>query len=158
MATDDLSKLTGEWYQQWEDGVSKWWDTVLDNPTFVKGMGDNLAQQSRARARWEEGVEQSMAAMHLPSKKDLVRVARITSLLEDRVVGVEDRVLAVTDQLDRIEKEMLKARVADAEGQLALTDRLVALEGRIEHLIGLLEGAEKSTDKAQARKAPGRKE
>lgn len=154
MATDDLGKLTGEWYRQWEDGVSKWWDAVLDNPTFVKGMGDNLAQQSRARARWEEGVEKSMEAMHLPSKKDLVRVARITSLLEDRVVGVEDRVLAVTDQLDRIEKEMLKARVADAEGQLQLTERLAALEGRIEHLIGLLEGAEK----APAKKAGGKKE
>lgn len=141
MAHDDLGKLTGEWYRQWEEGVTKWWDAVLDDPTFVKGMGDQLGQQSRARARWEEGVEKSMEAMHLPSKKDLVRVARITSLLEDRVVGVEDRVLAIGDQLDRIEKEMLKSRVGAAEAELRLEDRLAAVESRLEHLIGLLEGA-----------------
>jgi hypothetical protein len=140
MATDDLGKLSGEWYRQWEEGVSKWWDTVLDNPQFVKGMGDNLAQQSKARARWEEGVDKSLENMHLPSKKDLVRVARISSLLEDRVVGVEDQVLSLVDQLDRIEKETLKARVADAEAQLQLGDRLTAIESRLEHLISLLEG------------------
>lgn len=153
MATDDLGKLSGEWYRQWEEGVTKWWDAVLDNPTFVKGMGDNLAQQSRTRARWEEGVEKSMEAMHLPSKKDLVRVARITSLLEDRVVGVEDRVLSVVDQLDRIEKEMLKARVADAEGKLRLEDRLTAIEERLERVLGLLEGQGPAAAAAAPRRA-----
>jgi hypothetical protein len=128
MATEDLSKLTGEWYRQWEEGVSKWWDAVLDDPTFVKGMGDNLAQQSRARARWEEGVDQSMSQLHMPSKKDLVRVARVVSLLEDRVVAVEDQVLTLKDQLDRIEKESLRARVDAAEAQLRTEERLAAIE------------------------------
>ncbi len=134
MATDDLSKLTGEWYRQWESSVSRWWDTVLDDPAFVKGMGDNLARNARTRASWEEGVDKSLEAMHLPSKKDLVRVARIASLLEDRIVALEDKVLAQADQLDRIEKETLKARVDAAEALLAVTDRLAAMDEKLDAL------------------------
>ncbi|MCA9490953.1 MAG: hypothetical protein KC621_13585 [Myxococcales bacterium] len=152
MATDDLSKLTGEWYRQWESSVSKWWDTVLEDPTFVKGMGDNLAQNARARSRWEESVDQSMEAMHLPTKKDIVRVARIASLLEDRVVAVEDRVLALGDQLDRIEKETLRARVDSAEALLALGDRLAAIEAKLDALTSAPAADDKPATTRRARK------
>ena len=77
MATDDLSKLTGEWYRQWEQSMAKWWDTVLDDPTFVKGMGENLAAHSKVRGQWEDGMDRTMEAMHLPTRKDLVRVRRL---------------------------------------------------------------------------------
>lgn len=140
MATDDLSKLTGEWYRQWEQGVAKWWDTVLDDPTFVKGMGENLAGQSRARARYEEAVDQSLTAAHLPTRADLVRVARIASLLEDRLVALEDRVLGQGDQLDRIEKETLKARVDAAEALLTVQERLAALDDKLDALLAAVDG------------------
>lgn len=155
MATDDLSKLTGEWYRQWESGVTKWWDTVLEDPTFVKGMGENLAKNARGRAQWEEGVEKSMEAMHLPSKKDIVRVARIASLLEDRIVALEDRVLSQADQLDRIEKETLKARVEAAEALLAANDRLAAIEEKLDALSAAFDVAPKANGGARRPRKEG---
>jgi hypothetical protein len=125
---------------------------VLEDPTFVKGMGENLARNARARASWEEGVDKSMETMHLPSKKDLVRVARIASLLEDRIVALEDRVLAQADQLDRIEKETLKARVDAAEALLAVTDRLAAIDEKLEALAAAVGATDRSGAPRRAKK------
>lgn len=136
MATDDPSKLQGEWYRQWEQSMSRWWDAVLDDPAFVKGMGDSLAGHARLRGQWEERVDRSMEAMHLPSRKDLVRLAKIASLLEDRLVALEDRVLEQGDVLQRIEKEALEARVANAEVLLGLQERLAAIDAKLDALVG----------------------
>ena len=32
-----------------------------------------------------------MADLHLPSRQDVIRVAKIASMLEDRLLGLEDR-------------------------------------------------------------------
>lgn len=128
MATDDL-------YRQWEQTMAKWWDTVLDDPTTVAGMGKNLAAQARMRGQWEEGVDRSMEAMHLPSRKDVVRLAKIASLLEDRIVAIEDRVLEQGDQLDRIEKETLRARVDAAEALITVQEKLQAIEDKLDALL-----------------------
>ena len=143
MATDDLSKLSAEWYRQWEQSMSRWWDHVLEDPGFVKSMGDGLAGQAKARGQWEDGVDRTMEAMHLPSRKDVVRLAKIASMLEDRLVALEDRVLEQGDVLQRVEKETLKARVDAAEALLAVQDRLATIEAKLDRLLA---------DKPSARK------
>ena len=135
MATDDLSKLSGEMYRQWEQSMTRWWDHVLEDPGFVKGMGDNLAGQAKARGQYEEGVDKSMEAMHLPSRKDVVRLAKIASLLEDRLVALEDRVLEQGDVLQRVEKETLKARIDAAEALVAVQDKLATIESKLDALL-----------------------
>lgn len=129
--TDRFSRLTGDLYRSWEKSMTQWWDQVLDSPAFLSTLGENLTAQSAARARYEDHVDQSMAAMHLPSRKDVVRLARIATLLEDRILTLEDRLLSLEDQLARIEKETLRARVDAAEALVAITEKLDALDGRL---------------------------
>lgn len=129
--TDRFSRLTGDLYRSWERSMTQWWDQVLDSPAFLSQLGEGLTAQSAARARYEDHVDQSMTAMHLPSRKDVVRLARIATLLEDRILGLEDRLLALEDQLGRIEKETLRARVDAAEALVAITEKLEALDRRL---------------------------
>src|SRR5690348_13647921 len=108
----------GELYREWERSVATWWNTVLDDPAFVRGMGDAAAGRGRAVAMAQESVDKTMEAWHLPSKRDLVRLSRIASMLEDRLVELEDQVADVIGALERIEKEALKARIHAAEARV----------------------------------------
>lgn len=151
MATDDLSKLTGEWYSHWEKSMSRWWDQLLDDPTFIKGMGDNLAVQARTRHAWEQQVDKTMENMHLPSRKDVVRVARIASLLEDKVLAIEDRLFDQSDAIARVEKETLQARIDAAEALVTVQDKLESLEAKLDALTEAVGKLEPSKPKSRSR-------
>lgn len=131
----DLKDMSTEMYRAWETSMTKWWDAVLDDPQFIKGMGDNLSAQSRARKGYEDQVDKTMESMHLPSRKDVVRVARIASLLEDKIIGLEDALLEQTDAIGRVEAESLKARVDAAEALVTVQERLEALDAKLDALV-----------------------
>jgi hypothetical protein len=122
--------MNAEWFRQWEQSVTRWWDAVLEDPGFVRGMGDNLAGRAQVKSTMQEGVDRAMEQMHLPSKRDLVRLARIASLLEDRLVATEDALAETRERLDRLEKESLRSRIEAAEALVALRERVAELEGR----------------------------
>jgi hypothetical protein len=142
----EWNKLSGEMYNQWEKGMTAWWDQVLENPDFLKVMGENLTAQARGRRAYERAVDEGLEKAHLPSRTDLVRVARIATLLEEKILRVEDVLLDLKDQLNRIEKEALLARVEAAEARVAMEERLAAIEARI---AGEAPAARKSTRKTE---------
>ena len=127
----DWSRVSGEMYGQWEKGMSAWWDQVLENPQFLKAMGENLSAQAKGQKMYQEAMDDGLERAHLPSRTDLVRVARIATLLEERVLRVEDALLDMKDQLVRIERDSLLARVEAAEARVALQERLAAIEARM---------------------------
>lgn len=127
----DLSKLSGEMYRHWEKAMKEWWDQVLESPAFLSAMGDSLSARSQARARYEEAVDASMEQLHLPGRKDMVRLARLVSVMEDRLLEGEDRLLRMQDRLDDMEREVLKARVEAAEARVELREQLARLEERL---------------------------
>lgn len=127
----DFTKLSQQFYEQWEKGMTAWWDQVLESPAFLSAMGDNLTNTSRARGAYAKAVDEGLTKMHLPTRGDLVRVARIATLLEEKVLSVEDRLLEIQDQLGRIEKEAITARIDAAESRIELRERLAALEKRL---------------------------
>ncbi len=129
---EDVSGLTGELYRQWERSMAEWWDKVLESPAFMSGMGDTLAWQAKSRGQWEDHVDGTMEQLHLPSRKDIVRLARIATLLEDRILSMEDSLLEIGDQLNRIEAETLRARVDAAEALVTVQERLASIEARLE--------------------------
>jgi len=131
----DLKDMSMEMYRQWEKSMATWWDGLLDDPTVIKGMGDNLAAQSRVRKGFEDQVDKTMQDMHLPSRSDVVRVARIASLLEDKVLALEDALLDQQDALTRIEKESLQGRIQGAESIVAVQERLDIIESKLDTLI-----------------------
>ena len=123
-------------YQQWEQAMTAWWDQVLESPEVLKASGQNLSTMARARRKYEEGMDQGLHQLHLPTREDLTRVARIATLLEERLLQVEDTLLQVKDQLDGMEKATLQARVESAEARLELRERLAELNARLQELEG----------------------
>ena len=134
--TPDFTKMSQQIYDQWEQGMTAWWDQVLESPAFLSALGDTVANQSRARGQYAQAVDENLKRMHLPTRGDLVRVARIATLLEEKVLTVEDHLLSIQDTLGRIEKEAITARIDAAETRIELRDRLNALEARLEALEG----------------------
>lgn len=135
-AAFDFGKLSNDMYQQWEQAMTAWWDQVLESPEVLKASGQNLSVMARARRKYEEGMDQGLHQLHLPTREDLTRVARIATLLEERLLQVEDTLLQVKDQLDGMERATLQARVEAAETRLELRERLAELQARIDRLEG----------------------
>jgi len=127
----DLGKLGDELYQHWERAMSSWWDQVLESPSFLGSMGQNLEGAARARGQYERAVDDSMQKLHLPTRSDVVRVAKIAAQLEERILQQEDLVLDLKDQLARLEKEAVQARIEAAEARLELRETLGVLRDEL---------------------------
>ncbi len=127
----DLGKLGDELYKHWEKAMTSWWDQVLESPSFLGAMGQNLEGSARARGQYERSVDDTMEKMHLPTRSDVVRVAKIAAMLEERLLQQEDLVLELKDQLGRLERETIQARIEAAEARLELRDTLAALRGEL---------------------------
>lgn len=147
----DYSQFSGDLYKQWEQGMSTWWDQVLENPDFLKALGGNLSMQSKARKAYEKKVDENLEKAHLPTRSDLVRVARIATLLEDKLLQIEDTVLDIKDHMGTVEKEALKARLEAGETRLSADDRLSAIEAKLEALMEAVSAKAPSAPKAAAK-------
>ncbi len=160
-AFKDFDKLSGEMYRQWEKAMTGWWDQVLDDPGFMGLVGKNLEANVKARGQYQRSVDQTLEAMHLPTRSDIVRLSRIASLLEDRLLSMEDSLLELGDKIDLIEKETVKARIEATETRLELRQHLEGLLGRLDALESRMEavetGAEPPATGAPADKAPARR-
>ena len=131
----DFTKLSGQMYELWEKSASAWWDEVLESPAFYKSMGENLANNAQARTAYQAQVDQGLEKLHLPTRQDLLRIARIASLLEDRQLKLEDQILSLRDQLASSEKDALLARIQAAETRLDLEARLANMDAKMDLLL-----------------------
>jgi hypothetical protein len=130
-SSPEMNKLGDELYRHWERAMGSWWDQVLETPAFLGAMGQNLEAMANARGQYERAVDDTAERFHLPSRSDVVRVARVASMLEDRLLQQEDLILGLQDQLARLEREAVQARIEAAEARIELRDTLVALRGQI---------------------------
>lgn len=134
-ATDDFARFANEAARQWEKALAGWWDEVLDSPAVLGAVREGLGSFARARRTYEDGVDDQLRKLHLPNQGDFVRLARIATLLERRLLEVEDRILAMEDtlagRLGRLEKEALQARIEAAEARIEMRARLSAIEDRL---------------------------
>lgn len=139
MATDsdgapDFKKLSGEMYRQWEKVMTAWWDQVLESPAFLQGVNQGMTGATQARGAWQKATNQWMEQANLPTRDDLVRLLRVATLLEDRLLAQEDLLLELKDRLQVAEKEALEARIAAAEAQLAVQGTLARIEAKVDGL------------------------
>lgn len=130
----DLGKLGDELYKHWEKAMSSWWDQVLESPQFLGSMGQNLEGMAKARGQYERSVDDTMERMHLPTRGDVVRVAKIAAMLEERLLQQEDLVLGLQDQIAKMEKETVQARIEAAEARLELRETLAVLKDELVRL------------------------
>jgi len=151
----DFDKLSGDMYRHWEKAMTDWWDQILDDPGFLGAVGKNLEVGVRTRGTYQKSVDETLERMHLPTRSDLTRLARISSLLEDRLLSMEDTLLELGDKMESLERETIKARIESTETRLELRERLAGLEARLEALES--KPAAKPTARRTARKSAARK-
>lgn len=132
MATPDPSRLSGDLYRQWEKAMSGWWDQVLESPAFLGAVGQNLTANAQTRSAYEKAVDETMERMHLPTRQDMVRLAKVCTMLEDRLLAQEDILLELKDKLAASEREAIQARIEAAETRLELRERLDALQHKLD--------------------------
>ncbi len=155
-STPDGARLGQELYQQWEKAMTTWWDHVLESPRFLGTMGKGLAAQTQARTTYERAVDEQLEKLHLPTRKDLVRVTRIATLLEERLLQQEDAVLALRDELAAARRDALTARVEANEARVELRDTLAALRAEIATAAGTRTTAPTDTPAATPRRPRSR--
>lgn len=132
--TDDFAGASRAIYEQWEKAMGTWWDQVLDSPQFLSGLGKNLEAQAQAKGAFSKAMDEGLSRMHLPTRGDLTRVARIATLLEEKVLSVEDLLLQMGDTLAAMQKEVVQARIEAAEARLESREQLAALQARLDAL------------------------
>lgn len=142
----DFTRLSGDLYRQWEKAMSGWWDQVLESPAFLGAMGQNMTAASQARGAYEKAVEETLQRMAVPSRGDVVRIAKVCSLLEERLLAQEDVLLQLQDKLAASEREAVQARIEAAEARLELRERMDAIEKLLAR--ALADKAEKPVRKA----------
>ena len=146
MASQTSNPFSAEMYSLWEKSMTQWWDQVLDSSAMLKAMGESLSAQTRARSDYEQSVDDTLTRMHLPTRSDVIRLAKIAALLEERLLAQEDVLLEVRDQLVELEKVAIQARIEAAEARLEVREHLAALQARVEALEPPASRRKKKTD------------
>ena len=130
-STPEFDRAATEMYKHWETAMTSWWDQVLESPAFLGTVGKGLGQATAARGQYTKAVDAWLEQAHLPTRDDLVRLLRVCSQLEDRLLAQEDLLLELKDKLAATEKASLEARIAAAEARVELNERFDALEARL---------------------------
>ena len=111
--------------------MARWWEQALASPGVLQAMGRGLGRGTEARATYEHAVEERLQRLHLPTRGDLVRMTRIATLLEEKLLQQEDTILALRDELATARREALQARIESAEARVELREALVAIHAQL---------------------------
>ncbi|PYN60109.1 MAG: hypothetical protein DMD92_07715 [Candidatus Rokuibacteriota bacterium] len=100
--------LHGQWKQfldQWIEAWSKVLGQAMGTEEFAKLMGQSLDQilvsQAPLKKVADQGIEQALQSLNLPSRSQLTAVAKQIVELEDRLERIEDTIGAVLRRLDK---------------------------------------------------------
>jgi len=129
---DNTNPFSGEMYNIWERNMTQWWDQVLNSNAVLTAMDESLSAQTSARAGYEKSVDDTLTRMHLPTRSDVIRLAKIASMLGERLLSQEDVLLEVRDQLNEMEKIAIQARIEAAETRLEMREKIAVLQARID--------------------------
>lgn len=114
---DAFQKMQGEAYKTWEKAMGSWWDQVLESPAFydtIKAVGP----MAQARGQYQKAMDSALRELQLPTRDDVVRLTKIVTQVEDRLLSQEDLLLQMQDRLIAMEKEALRARIDAAEARI----------------------------------------
>jgi hypothetical protein len=128
----DFNRMSNDFYKQWESAMTRWWDQALESPAFLDAMGKNAAGYAKGRGAWQKSMDEMAERMHVPGKGDMVRLARICTLLEEKLLSQEDRLLSMQDRLDALEKEVVQSRIEAAEARLEQREALSRIEALLQ--------------------------
>ncbi len=108
--------LMGQWKQFLDEWIAAWGkalEQAMGTQVFAQALGKQLEQwlsvQGPMKKAADETTEATLAALGVPSRKQVVGIARQIADLEDRLEGLEDRLGEVLARLD----SLLRARGED---------------------------------------------
>ena len=97
-------------------------------------QSQQAGSQARGRKVYEDAMDESLRRMHLPTRDDVVRMTRIATLLEERLLAQEDTLLQLSDELTATQKEVVLARIEAAEARIAHSAEVAALSAKLDAL------------------------
>ncbi len=130
-STPEFDRAATEMYKHWEKAMTSWWDQVLESPAFLGAAGQGMGQATAARGQYTKAMDAWLEQAHLPTRDDMVRLLKVCSQLEDRLLQQEDLLLDLKDRLAAAERASLEARIAAAEARVEVRDRLDSIEARL---------------------------
>jgi hypothetical protein len=116
---------TPELLTQWKQFLDQWiaaWGKVLEQAmgteAFAQALGKHLDQwlsiQAPMKKMAEESTEATLQALGMPSRSQVVGIARQMVDLEDRIEGLEDRLGALMARMDDLFKSLVDHEAAAA--------------------------------------------
>lgn len=109
--------MTPDLLAQWKQFLDQWiaaWGKVLEQAmgteAFAQALGKYLEQwlalQAPVRKAAAESSEAMLSALGIPSRSQVVGIARQLADLEDRIEGLEDRLGALMTRMDDLFKAL----------------------------------------------------
>ena len=124
----DFQKLQGDLYKNWEKSLGAWWDQVLESPSFHESI-KTVGPMAQARGQYRNAMDSALRELQLPTHDDVVRLTKIVTQVEDRLLQQEDVLLQIQDRLVAIEREAITARIEAAEARIAAQGAVSAVRG-----------------------------
>ncbi|MBI4610461.1 MAG: hypothetical protein HY726_15800 [Candidatus Rokubacteria bacterium] len=109
-ATPDLLTQWKQFLDQWIAAWGKVLEQAMGTEAFAQALGKHLEQwlalQAPARKAAEHATEATLSALGIPSRTQVVGIARQLVDLEDRVERLEDRLGALLSRTDDLFKAL----------------------------------------------------
>ena len=117
-ATPELLTQSKQFLDQWIAAWGKVLEQAMGTEAFAQAMGKYLDQwlliQAPVKKVAEESTEATLQALGIPSRGQVVGIARQLVDLEDRIEGVEDRLGVLIARMDDLFKSLTDHEAAAA--------------------------------------------
>ena len=117
--TPDLMSQWKQFLDQWIAAWSKVLEQAMGTETFAQSLGKYLDQwltlQAPMKKVADESAETTLSALGIPSRSQVVGIARQVMDLDDRIERLEDRLDALMARMDDLFKSLADHEVAAAD-------------------------------------------
>lgn len=92
-------------FDAWENKAAKWSADVLQSPKVLEPSGTVLSAVMRGRARTDRALAGVWSAVGLPNRRDQERTLRLLTVLERRVIDLEEKLEDAREDARRARSE-----------------------------------------------------
>lgn len=129
--TDEIRKMRGGMLKV----LAETWDEYMRTPQFMEMMKASLNGALDLKRMARDGMNRVHEQFENPSKEDidgvLMAIRHVEGRLLDRLEGLDDRVLNLTEKIDKIDQRTAKREHAIDERVVILTEKIDKIDQRI---------------------------
>lgn len=87
-------------FEQWEKQTADYWNALLRDPGFLKGMWQSMETMLQARQEFNRAVGQTLTAWQLPTRENQEHILHQLNRLQLLVDDLNERVDDLITQVD----------------------------------------------------------